>query len=252
MLIIANWKMNPQLPEEARDLFQKTKEAASSLANARAVVCPPYVFLGLFVREATHVCALGVQNVSEEQSGAHTGDISAGQVAALGGQYAIVGHSERRARGETNEAVAQKARAALEAGLTPIVCIGEHERDEEGAYLSFLRTQITESLHGMPKKLRASAAIAYEPIWAVGENAVRADTPEDLLEVSIFIRKVLTEEYGARLAEAIPVLYGGSVNAENAGSFLSGGGVRGLLVGRASLDADEFAAILKDADTMHA
>jgi triosephosphate isomerase len=157
----------------------------------------------------------------------------------------IVGHSERRALGESNEIVAKKIGACLKHLLTPIVCIGESLRDESGNYFSFVRTQIEEIFKNIPRSALNKIVIAYEPIWAIGKKAVREATPAESEEMAIFIRKVLSNIYDQTSASQMILLYGGSVNTKNAGEFLKNGGVQGLLVGRESLDAKKFIEIIK-------
>ncbi|MBI2109068.1 MAG: triose-phosphate isomerase [Parcubacteria group bacterium] len=244
-LIVANWKMNPRTPKEARALFQSTKRTAGHLTKVQTVVCPPAVFLGLFSPLVSRNCFLGAQDMFWEKEGAYTGKISPAQLHALNVSYVILGHSEERALGETNEDIQKKIRAAFEYRLNAILCIGEKERDHEGHYLSFLKEQIKKSLGKIPGKELGRLIIAYEPIWAIGALAKKADTPRALLEIVIFIRKVLSDMYDKSIAFQISILYGGSVNAQNAEAFLKDGGVNGLLVGRASLDTKEFTEILK-------
>jgi len=254
-LIIANWKMNPRTLDDARELFSKTKRVAQTLRRVKTVVCPPFVFIGTLVgRVSSTKCVLGAQDVFWENpsvgGGAYTGEISAHQLAALDTNYVIIGHSERRALGETDEIVNKKTRAALAQNLSIILCIGESERDEDGEYLHFVREEIRASLVKVSKKDLVKLTVAYEPIWAVGAGAKRADTPEELLEMAIFIRKTLSDLFGKKEAHAVPILYGGSVGEKNTGAFLRGGGVQGLLVGRASLNAKTFSAILKIAENV--
>ena len=141
----------------------------------------------------------------------------------------------------------RKIHAAIKAGLTVVLCVGERTRDADGEYLKYIGEQILFALKGVSKKDLANVVIAYEPIWAIGKHAVRAASPDDALEVTILIRKTLADLYGQG-SFSIPVLYGGSVDAQNAGEFLTKSQVQGLLVGRASLDAKAFGGILKSAE----
>ncbi|MBI2048257.1 MAG: triosephosphate isomerase [Parcubacteria group bacterium] len=248
-IIVANWKMNPRTPREARSIFQKIKRTANALTGVRTIICPPFVFLGTLHSHATTVCALGAQDVFWKNTkggvGAYTGKVSPAQLYSLGVSHVILGHSEQRALGETNETIQKKIKASFEYRLNVILCVGEIERDSRGYYLSFLKDEIKKSLGKISGKELKRLLIAYEPIWAVGAHAKRADTPEALLEIVIFIRKVLSDIYGKSIAFKIPILYGGSVDAGNAHAFLKNGGVQGLLVGRASLNPREFNEILK-------
>ncbi|MEK7538645.1 MAG: triose-phosphate isomerase [Patescibacteria group bacterium] len=247
-LIIGNWKMFPVSAKEARDKFTAIKKEAAALRNVQTVVCPPFVYMGDLKKLVTgHRCVLGAQNAWTEESGAYTGEVSPDMLMSLGVSYVIIGHSERRALGETDELVNRKVHAAIKAGLTAVLCVGERTRDADGEYLKYIGEQILFALKGVSKKDLANVVIAYEPIWAIGKNAVRAASTDDALEVTILIRKTLADLYGQGSFN-IPVLYGGSVDAQNAGDFLAKSQVQGLLVGRSSLDPKVFAAILKSAE----
>jgi triosephosphate isomerase len=164
--------------------------------------------------------------------------------------YVICGHSEARALGDTNETVNKKIREAFLWRLIPILCVGERNRDEDGRYLEFIEEEIKTALFKVPKKLFTNLIVAYEPVWAIGENAQQASTPEDFLEKSIFIRKIITSLSDKETAMRVPILYGGSVDEHNAFGFLSEGKGDGLLVGRASLDAESFGEILSIAESL--
>ncbi|MFA5830254.1 MAG: triose-phosphate isomerase [Candidatus Paceibacterota bacterium] len=250
-LIVGNWKMNPQTVLEARKLFLAIKKEAGNFRRVDTVMCPPFVFLGdLAPRISGQKCVLGSQNVFFEEAGAFTGEISAPMLQSLRAKYAIVGHSERRAMGETDGVISKKISAGIKAGLTIILCIGEKERDAECAYLQILKEQIIASLSGVPKESLSKIVIAYEPVWAIGAKATGVATPEALLETIIFIRKILSDLYDQPSAHAMKILYGGSADETNAGSFMRDGGANGLLVGRASLDAKKFIEIVKIADSL--
>jgi len=163
-------------------------------------------------------------------------------------KYAIVGHSERRDMGETSEMIAKKIKAGVKAGMVAVLCVGEKERDGESAYLQILQEQITASLFDIPKNLLKNIVIAYEPVWAIGTQARGVVDPPALLETTIFIRKVLSDLYDQPAAKSMKILYGGSVDENNAGSFMKEGGANGLLVGRASVNAKKFVEILRIAD----
>lgn len=249
-LIVANWKMYPKSLKEAREKFVAIRKVGATLRNVQTVVCAPAPFIGDLKKLVTgHRVVLGGQNLWTEPEGACTGEISGGQLASVGAEYVVVGHSERRALGENDELVNKKVLAALKASLVVVLCVGEETRDSDGAYLRFIESQIREDLRGVAKKDLARIAVAYEPVWAIGSRALRAATPEDALEVSIFIKRALLDMFG-KASEAVPVLYGGSVDAKNAKAFLSDARMQGLLVGRASLDAKIFATILKNADVV--
>ena len=247
-LIVGNWKMNPRTIAEARKIFSAVKKEAGALKKTDVVMCPPSVFLGDLATSGIGKCALGAQNVYFEKDGAFTGEISAPMLVSLKAKYVILGHSERREMGETDEFIAKKVCSALESGLFVILCVGEKERDSECLYLDILKTQIEASLAGIPKEKLARLIIAYEPVWAIGAKAKGVVLPEELLETVIFIRKVLADKYDQSVAHAVKILYGGSVDEKNAEGFMKEGGANGLLVGRASVEVKKFISILKIAE----
>ena len=249
-LIIANWKMNPPSMAEARLLFAKTKQTGSRLEKVETVICPPFPYLGAFAHgDTTRVC-LGAQDVFWANSAPATREVSPEMLKDIGVSYCIVGHSERRALGETDEVVSKKAKAVLAEGLTPIICVGEKERDAEARYFDILKNQLKGSLAGIKRVQLRELVIAYEPLWAIGKSARDAMKPQDIRETSIFIRKVLTDLYDAETAQQPALLYGGSAEPENTAAILSEGGVSGLLVGHASLDAEGFSEMLKEANAV--
>lgn len=249
-LIIGNWKMNPDSSRVASTLFQSYKTKGSRLRRAKVIICAPFVYLETLAKKQTTQCAVGAQSVFFEESGAHTGRVSPRMLRNLKVNYVIVGHSEQREGGVTNEIVNKKVKAAFDERLKVVLCIGEHERDDEGEYLSYIKEQLKVGLGKIPKKFYVHLIVAYEPIWAIGEHARGASTPEDFLEQALYIRKVLAQLTDKETAMKVPVLYGGSVNEQNAEGFLREGRADGLLVGRASLDADSFKEILSLADTI--
>ncbi|MCR4330581.1 MAG: triose-phosphate isomerase [Patescibacteria group bacterium] len=249
VIIIANWKMNPLSLTEAKRIFTDTKKTAQTLRNVQSVVCPPFIYVNeLKSLVSGRRCLIGAQDVFFERNGAYTGEISAAMLAKAGIKYVIVGHSEKRTFGETDEVVNKKTLAALKEGLHVVLCVGERERDEHALYFDFIRRELEHALKGVPKNLTHKLLIAYEPIWAIGREAKSADTPAGTFETTLFIRKILAERYDKKMAMNMPILYGGSVNKKNAREFLVHGGVQGLLVGRASLTPAHFAEILKEAD----
>ena len=168
-LIVANWKMEPQTRLEAVALMRKIAKKARALEHARAVVCPPAVFLSVWKKAAgAPSCALGAQDVFWEDRGAHTGEISPFMLTDAGATYVLVGHSERRARGDTDDMIEKKLRAVLAHGLTVILCVGEKVRDEEGGYLRVVEGELRSALQKVGKDALSHVVIAYEPVWAVG------------------------------------------------------------------------------------
>lgn len=244
-IIIGNWKMAPKDIKEAKATFQNIRTIAGKQKNVQTVVCVPHVYISDMKRlETGHRCVVGAQDVSHEIDDPHTGEVSADMLESLGVGYVIVGHSERRAKGETDADVAGKIQVTVKKGMYAVVCVGEKERDDDGAYSTTVKDQLLASLDGVPKKYLENVIVAYEPIWAIGAKAKKEATPEDVLEMSIFIRKVLTDAYGEKSASSVPILYGGSVDQKNAFAYLNGCDVNGLLVGRVSLKPAVFEKIL--------
>ncbi|MBI5134375.1 MAG: triose-phosphate isomerase [Candidatus Taylorbacteria bacterium] len=243
-LIVGNWKMNPETAEEARSVFSAVARLAAKHKGQSVVVAPPAAFIASLSKKGSPL-SVAVQDVSHEASGAFTGSVSAKQAKSAGASYAIIGHSERRAVGDTDELVAKKASRALEAGLRIVLCVGETERDEHAQYLRNVRGQVLSVLSAIDKKEAKDIAIAYEPVWAIGKSYDTAPSPLDIHEMVIYIRKVAAEALGKKLGLAIPVLYGGSVDSKNAKDFLSNAGIDGLLVGRQSLDPKAFGSIIE-------
>lgn len=245
MLIAANWKAYVEDLAKAKALFAATKRAAAR-SKATVVVAPPAPFIGVFAPTDKSKIAFAAQDVSLTTGGAQTGESTAQAFAAIGATYAIVGHSERRAAGDTNEMVAEKLSHALAHGLTPILCVGERERDEEGRYLTFIREELHGALASQSPKDRAKVIVAYEPIWAIGKHAENAITPTDLGEMVLYIKKVLAEFLPGKSAARAQVLYGGSVEPSNVRALAAASGIDGVLVGHASADPKQFAEIIKE------
>ena len=249
-IIIGNWKMNPSSLRRAEDLFKSVLKVMPHKIKTDVVICPPFVYLpsvakALAGKEKLKKIALGAQNVSWQENGAYTGEISAEMLKDAGVKYVILGHSERRANGENNNDINKKIKMALSFNLMPILCIGEKERDENHEYLNFIKKQIEECLSGIFKDSVSKIIIAYEPVWAIGKSAKREASPQEFDEMRIFIKKVLSDKFGAKTIEKLKIIYGGSVNSKNAEEFLKNGQTDGFLVGRDSLDAKKFAEIIK-------
>lgn len=243
-IIIGNWKMNPATYEEAKEIAAKTRAVASKLKKVDVVACPPFPFIdALITREDNSSLALGAQSVSEFESGSHTGQVSAKMLKSLGVEYVIVGHSEEREYGDTNARIAKRIQSVLDVGLTAVVCVGEKVRDEHGAYMDFIRTQMKETFAGVPIDKARKIIVAYEPVWAIG--AKEAMKSEQIYEMALFVKKVFSDTFGAEVALKLKVLYGGSVNAKNAGEIMTVGKVDGLLVGRESVSITGFPDLLK-------
>ena len=234
-IVVANWKMNPEDESRAKKIFLTTRTATLKARHTEVVVCPPFIYLSA-LKKISKGASLGVQDLFWEENGSFTGEISPSMARSAGAHFAIVGHSERRALGETDEMVSKKIKAALGNGLQVIVCIGEKERDAHGKYLHVLSAQIHGSLGKIQKKHLASVIIAYEPVWTIGKPNFQALSGPLIHETTLFIRKVLSDMYGHSEAMNFPILYGGSVSPKNAKDIIVDGNVQGLLVGRQSLE----------------
>jgi triosephosphate isomerase len=241
-MLAANWKMHKTVAETEGFLAELLPVAPDS--GTEVVVCPPYPSL----RTAVERCAgsplrVAAQNMHEADSGAFTGEVSAPMLLELGVDGAILGHSERRAYfGETDEALARKVPAALEAGLLPILCVGEGEAERDaGETGEVLRRQVSADLAGVAEDRLAELVIAYEPIWAIGTG--RTATPDQAQEAVALIRVVVASR-SAEAAAAVRILYGGSVKPGNAAELIAQPDVDGALVGGASLDPGDFGAIV--------
>ncbi len=245
MLIVANWKAYVEDLPKAKKLFAVSKSNAKKNINT-IVLAPPAPFLGALAVGNTSAVAFAAQDVSATLGGAQTGEATAQAYAGIGATYAIIGHSERRAAGDTDALVAEKLARALAHGLVPILCVGERERDGEGRYLSFVREELTVALESLTPKEREKVIVAYEPIWAIGKTAADAITSDDLTEMALYIRKVLAELVPGKRGERFLVLYGGSVEPENARNLAENSGIDGFLIGHASVDVRIFGALVKN------
>lgn len=248
-LVVGNWKMNPQSLEEARKIFKGIRKVTDSVRGVSVAICPSFSHIHPVGKIAGSI-AMGAQDVFWEDAGSFTGEMSAQMLRDLGCVYVIVGHSERRAMGETNEMVAKKVQAAVEKNLKVILCVGEKVRDENGEYLEFLKNQLTESLAKLPKRYLSSIVIAYEPVWAIGKSFNNAMSGKDMQEISIFIKKVLADAYGKDETSKNIILYGGSVAPINARDIIEAGQIDGFLVGRQSLEPVSFGEIVKIVSTV--
>lgn len=246
-LVVANWKMNPVSSKLAKQIFSSVKKHANKMRNTDTVVCPPFVYIEN-LKSTGHRCTVGAQDLYWETEGSFTGSVSFLQLKNLGVKYCLIGHSERRSAGETNEDVNLKIKASLKGLITPIICVGEKERDGEGKYLLEIKEQIVSGLKGLPKASIKDIIIAYEAVWAIGKDSKREPTSKEIFEISIFIKKVLSDIYDTKSVPPTKILYGGSVSEKNAAEILKEGGVDGILVGRASLDPKKFNQILTIVD----
>jgi triosephosphate isomerase (TIM) len=244
-LIAANWKMY-KTPDQTRAFFQDFLPLVANHDRDEIVVCPPFIDLqtALDAAKGSRV-AIGSQNVHWGDEGAYTGEISAAMLQAIGCTHAIIGHSERRQYfGETDDTVNLRLKTALEAGLTPIVCVGEVLQEREaGLTEDVLRRQCARAFHKVSTKKAGKLVIAYEPVWAIGTG--KTATPQLASAAHSLIRGEAAKTFGQEFADALRILYGGSVKPDNAKSLMAEEEIDGALVGGASLDPKSFAAIVK-------
>ena len=242
-IIAGNWKMN-MTPAEAKELVGALVPLVKD-ATCDVVICPPFVDLCAVkpLLEVTNI-HLGVQNIHWAEKGAFTGEISANMLKAHGVEFAIIGHSERRQYfGETDETVNLRAKAAIAAGITPIICVGESlEQRESGVTDSIVTGQTRAALAGIDAADVRKLVIAYEPIWAIGTG--RTATKEDANATIAVIRGAIREAYGEDTADAVRIQYGGSMNPKNAAELMSMPEIDGGLIGGASLKAEDFSRVV--------
>jgi triosephosphate isomerase len=243
-VMAGNWKMY-KTPAETSAFFQAFAPLVSGATHAEVVICPPFVNLPAAVEAARSTrIEVGAQDVFWLREGAYTGEVSAPMLAAAGCRWVIIGHSERRQYfGETGETVFKKTVAALEAGLKPIVCVGERlEEREAGSTEAVLAAQFAQGIAGLKPEQFARIAIAYEPIWAIGTG--KTATPQIADGAHSFLRNEIRTSFGGELAAAGRILYGGSVKPDNIAGLMAQPDIDGALVGGASLDPAAFAAIV--------
>ncbi len=247
-IIAGNWKMNLDRAS-AVALAAGLAEEAGHVDGVDLAVCPPSLYLeAVAAAVAGSNVALGAQNVYHEPQGAFTGEISTAMLCDLGCRYVILGHSERRhILGETDGQVNQKLHAALQAGLIPIVCVGELLAQREAGQTSdVIRRQVDGSLARLSAEQMARIVMAYEPVWAIGTGKVA--TPQQAEEVHLDLRKMIAERYNGQVAGSVRIQYGGSVKPDNAADLLRQPNIDGALVGGASLKVDAFMGIIAGLD----
>jgi triosephosphate isomerase len=237
--------MNPITTAGAKRLAQELKKNLSRTHDVEVVIAPPSVYIGTvaMVQSESNSFYLGAQNVHSEKLGSFTGEVSLPMLQGFGVTHVILGHSERRKDGETDDAIQKKLHVVVKAGLTAVLCVGEVKRDHGAHYFNVIESQIRSALSGLSKAKLGHVVIAYEPVWAIGTGTTA--TPSDVHEMKLFIEKTLADLYGRTYANKVRILYGGSVNAKNAEELMRDGTVSGFLVGGASLHADEFTGIVK-------
>jgi triosephosphate isomerase (TIM) len=244
-VMAANWKMY-KTPDQSRDFFRDFLPLVAEHTRDEIVVCPSFLNIAASLDAAQRSnVAIGAQNVHWKEEGAFTGETSVRQLLAFSITHVIIGHSERRQYfGETDDTVNLRLKTALEAGLTPICCVGEVlEEREAGMTDDVLRRQCTRAFHAISARKAAKLVVAYEPVWAIGTG--KTATPEIAAEAHAVIRKQASDIFGENFANQLRILYGGSVKPENASALMAQEEIDGALVGGASLDAKSFAAIVK-------
>lgn len=237
-LIVANWKMYLTLSQSVA-LVKKISKLETLNPKIALVLCPSFVALEEVAKVVKKTkIKLGAQDVEPERRGAYTGEVGLDDLGEIGVQYVLVGHSERRRMGERDDLVNKKVKAVLKDGMRPILCVGEPltvRRKGMEEVRGYVGMQVRRGLLGVLKKDLKRVVVAYEPIWAISGNGGHEDTPENATKIHGLIK---------RIVKSVPVLYGGSVNSNNAASFLSAKGIDGLLIGRASTAAKEFEKIV--------
>ncbi|MEG1498604.1 MAG: triose-phosphate isomerase [Bacteroidales bacterium] len=250
-IVAGNWKMNKtfQGAEELLNELAERMETGATSHNVEALVCPPFLYMEMALDlcvtdEGESLFGVGVQDVSEHEQGAYTGEISADMLASMGVEYCIVGHSERRKYfKETDEQIGRKVERLLENKITPIVCCGESLEDRENQrYFEVIEAQLEKGLFALKPLDFVQLILAYEPVWAIGTG--KTATPEQAQEVHAFIRNKIQDKYGKEIARKIPILYGGSCNAKNASDLFAQADIDGGLIGGAALKADDFLKII--------
>ena len=243
-LIAGNWKMN-MLPSEVKPFVDALKAELPKQKSCDVAICAPFVVMpALMKATGGSRIGLGAQDVSAHDKGAYTGEVSVSQLKDIGTKYVIIGHSERRQyHGESDELVNAKSLKVLEAGMTPIICVGESlDQRERGLTLAHIEYQVKAALYGMSEEMIRRCVIAYEPIWAIGTG--KTATADQAEEICAHVRAVIRKMSSARTARSTTILYGGSMNAGNAAELLSKDDIDGGLIGGASLKSADFAKII--------
>jgi len=243
-ILVANWKNHPDSIEQAKLILKGMSRKLVVYKKLSTFIAPPYTYFESVSKFANSFIHLASQDISLEKKTC-TGSVSIENLKNFGVRLAIIGHSERRALGESDDVIAEKVKTAIRAGIIPLLCIGEHEHDAEGEHLEFIKEELRQSLAQVYKRdILGKLMIAYEPIWAIGKKAKDAMQPKDLSHMVIFVRKVLSDLFGREVALKTAVLYGGSVGPSNAEALMNTG-INGFLVGHESLNSKNFSEIAK-------
>jgi triosephosphate isomerase len=245
-IVIGNWKMYIDSPEDARAYALGLRRKLRGTTGVDTYLAVPYPFIPKIseMLESSPI-RVGSQVISAHNDGKHTGDVSGAMLKGVGALFTLVGHSERRKAGDTDEIVRAQLERAIATPLIPILCVGEDARHRDGEHFSVIEAQLTSALKNVPKNLLKKLIVAYEPVWAIGKSAEHAMKPVEIEEMAIFIRKILADLLDRQQALKVPVLYGAAVEAANAHDLIRDGGINGLLVGHASAHLEEFLAIIE-------
>lgn len=248
-IVGGNWKMNRGTPEQSKEMLKELIPLINHIINVEIVIVPPFTSLiGTYeILKGTNI-KLGAQNMYFEEKGAFTGEISPNFLKEIGVEYVILGHSERRnIFNESDDLINKKLKKALNIGLKPIVCIGEHlEEREAGKTKEIIKYQMDRTFKDLNKDQIIQTVIAYEPIWAIGTG--KTATPEQAEEIHVFIREILSQKFDQETADSIRIQYGGSIKPDNAEDLFGKKNIDGGLVGGASLQANSLAHIIKAAE----
>nr|AGU10394.1 Triosephosphate isomerase [uncultured organism] len=245
-IVAGNWKMNMDYAEGI-SLFSEIVNMVrdEKKGDQQAIICAPFIHLTSLAKLGGTTVEIGAQNCHQNESGAYTGEISAKMIKSVGCSYVIIGHSERRQYfAETDALLAEKTKAALANGLTPIFCIGETlDERNNGDYFNVIKSQLTNAVFGLSTEDFAKIIIAYEPVWAIGTGLTASS--DQAQEVHAFIRAEIATQFGSEIAEGLSILYGGSCNPKNAGELFAQPDIDGGLIGGASLKSRDFTDIVK-------
>ena len=248
LFLVANWKMNGNKDSNEK-LINFINNSVNKNTNIKVVICPPFTYLNQILRLKIPDIKVGAQNISENQNGAFTGEVSGSMLRDLKVDYVIIGHSERRQMyNDSNSIIVKKFELAHQNELTPILCIGESlDERKKGQTLAIVQSQIKSIIESTRIELFAKSIIAYEPVWAIGTGETA--TPHQAEEVHSNIRSIL-EDYDSNIATSIPILYGGSVNGTNSKDLFTMDNINGGLIGGASLKGEEFVEIYQTAERL--
>ncbi len=246
-IIIANLKASNSIYKEVeKKISSLSKNLNKDKSKIDLIVAPAFLHLSRLKTFFKKTVTLSAQDVSVFENGSHTGEITADSIKDTGIEYIIIGHSERREQGDTQEIVVKKVQNAIRNDLKVILCIGEKERDESVKYLKVIEDQILSVLNAIDKKRFENIIIAYEPVWAINNKNNQSIDAHSLHSMVIYIRKILMEKYGEAVSKSINIVYGGSITPENAQDILWNGEVQGLLIGRASWEVESLIKIIKN------